>query len=109
MKKLGLSPESYIYGGQWASDITRARNMTPRMVYEGKVTSFLESLNNTVTLELTTNWSPGLMNSMSLTTSHEWIGINPVKDKKHWDEFFTESELRHTGKYIQYTYNKLLY
>ena len=35
---------------------------------------------------------------MSLTTEDEWIGINPIRDKELWDEFFTESELRHTGR-----------
>jgi len=82
MTKLGLNVSHYVYGGMWTSNITRARNMTPRMVYE----------------ELTTNWSPNLLASMSLTTGDEWIGLNPMRDKEQWDEFFTESELRHTGK-----------
>ena len=55
-----------------------------------------------LTPELTTNWSPKLLASMSLTTGDEWIGINPKRDKEQWDEFFTESELRHTGRYTLY-------
>ena len=55
-----------------------------------------------LTAELTTNWSPSLLASMSLTTGDEWIGINPISDKEQWAEFFTESELRHTGRYTLY-------
>ena len=28
----------------------------------------------------------------------EEVNINPIRDKEQWAEFFTESELRHTGK-----------
>ena len=51
------------------------------------------------TLELTTKWSPYLLSSVSLTTGDEWVGINPIRDKELWEEFFTESEQRHTGWY----------
>ena len=44
MRKLGLNVSHYVYDGMWTSNITRARNMTPRMVYEGKV-MILESQN----------------------------------------------------------------
>ena len=61
-------------------------------------------------IELTTNWSPNLLASMSLTTGDEWIGLNPMRDKAQWDEFFTESELRHTGrKYVHIVFSKIFH
>ena len=82
------SPRREIWHRGWFMKVKRylgIKQMTPNIHW--------------LTLELTTNWSPRLLASMSLTTEDEWIGINPIRDKELWDEFFTESELRHTGRH----------